>query len=154
MIWFLLLHISALLFWSAALLYLPTLIIQEALPQGSVADSETSTAMEAETDTVDSRARFIYTRIATPAALLAIVAGTLVFLPGYSIDIWLLAKLTLVTGLVVCHVLVGLMVLRAEGGKNVELWCRLLTFIICLLMLAILWLVLSKPSQEDLLWLL
>ena len=67
----------------------------------------------------DSLSRFVFTRISTPAALAAIVAGTLVFLVDYTVDGWLVAKLTLVSLLAVAHTLAGLLILpsRAMGSR-------------------------------------
>ena len=144
MLWFLVLHISALLFWCASLLFLPSLIA------GSVAPGRGHTSIS--TDGEDSAARFVYTRVASPAGVLAIIAGTLIFLPGYSVDVWLVIKLTLVVMLVVCHTLIGLMLMRAEEKKSVQPWCRILLVVMGVLMIAIVWLVLTKPSQEAFQW--
>jgi putative membrane protein len=141
MLWLIFFHISALLFWCASLLYLPVLIAGE----------PASGARARHAAHEDSLERMVYTRVATPAALAAIVMGTLIFLPGYTIDAWLVAKLTLVAALVVCHVLTGSLVLRAEQGARVQPWCTLMLVVLCLLMAGILWLVLAKPSQEALL---
>lgn len=148
MLWFLVLHIVAMLFWAGSLLYLPALIV------GGVTDNN---AVVEPPDPMGSLSRFVFTRIATPAALLAIMAGTLVFVVDNTIDLWLVAKLTLVTGLVLVHALVGVMVMRGEaqkggeqGDKPLKLWCVLLSLASMLLMTAIVWLVLAKPSVEAL----
>jgi uncharacterized membrane protein len=144
MLWLLVIHISALLFWCAALLYLPTVIAASASAQqhdlGSHSEGE------------DAVARYVYTRVASPAAVVAVAAGTLIFLPDYPLDVWLVVKLTLVTLLVVCHVVIGVLAVRAEGHKSVQPWCRILTVVMIVLMLSIILLVLSKPSAEALLW--
>ncbi|MEX1057337.1 MAG: CopD family protein [Natronospirillum sp.] len=144
MVWFLVLHISTLLGWISALLYLPVLISSSSVP-GS--DSGHVPAR------FDSVARFLFTRVATPLALAAIIAGTAVFLIELNTTAWLMAKLTLVVGLVVCHTLVGLLVVRAEVGEHRGLrWkCLSLAVVICALILGILWLVLAKPSADTLL---
>jgi protoporphyrinogen IX oxidase len=144
MLWLLVIHISALLFWCAALLYLPTLIAAGASAQLHDLGSQT----EGE----DAVARYVYTRIASPAAVVAVAAGTLIFLPDYPVDVWLVLKLTLVTLLVVCHVFVGLLAMRAEENRPVQPWCRILLLVMVVLMLSIIVLVLSKPSPEELLW--
>lgn len=144
MLWFLVPHIAAMLIWTASLLYLPTLII------GGVTDK---TLVYEPQDRFDSIPRFMFTHIATPAALVAIIAGTWVFIVDQTVDTWLIAKLTLVAALVVCHTLVGLMLLRAETGdaKPVVMWCRVLMVIIAVLISTIIWLVLAKPDMEQLL---
>ncbi|MEH6565238.1 MAG: CopD family protein [Halopseudomonas sp.] len=141
MLWILVLHIAALLFWGACLLYLPALI------SGIARQPD---AIEQRPDPFDSIIRFIFTRVATPAALTAIIAGTLVFLINHTVTLWLMAKLTLVVGLVFVHTMQGLLLLRLEArnGKPVQLWCLLLALAAAVLMGAILWLVLAKPPLE------
>lgn len=144
MLWFLVPHIAAMLIWTASLLYLPTLIIGSITHKSLVYEPR---------DRFDSIPRFMFTHIATPAALVAIIAGTWVFIVNQTIDTWLIAKLTLVAALAVCHTLVGLMILRSEtdNGKSVVGWCRFLMLVVALLMCAIFWLVLAKPDMEQLL---
>ncbi len=144
MLWLLVIHISAMLFWCAALLYLPTVIAASASVQLHDLGSHT----EGE----DAVARYVYTRFASPAAVVAVGAGTLIFLPDYPVDVWLVVKLTLVALLVVCHVFVGALVIRAEENKSVQPWCWIMILVMGSLMLSIILLVLSKPSAETLLW--
>ncbi len=143
--WMLLLHISALLVWSATLLYLP-LLATRTLTR--------SPQLEVERCGFASLERLVFTHLATPAALLTILAGTLVFLLNRTVDGWLIIKLTLVTGLVVCHTLTGWLVLRVEaatGGSDTSRllpWCGpVLALISAILMGGIVWLVLAKPTQ-------
>ncbi len=151
MLWLLVLHIAALLFWGACLLYLPALIAgadrDGSADDGSVSDGS---AINEPRDPFDSIARFVFTRIATPAALLAILAGSLVFLVDHTVTVWLIAKLTLVVGLVFVHTLIGMLILRLEAsnGKPLRVWCLLLGLVACMLMAAILWIVLAKPVLE------
>jgi len=141
MLWILVLHIAALLFWGACLLYLPALIAGISRDQAAIEDNP---------DPFDSITRFIFTRIATPAALLAIAAGTLVFVIDHTVTLWLVAKLTLVVGLVFVHTGLGLLVLRLEArnAKPVRIWCLLLGLTAAVLMALILWIVLAKPPLE------
>lgn len=141
---FLVLHIIFLLFWAASLIYLPALIA------GSMVKD---TLAEEPDGQADSLSRFVFTRVATPAALAAIVAGTAVFLVDYTVDGWLVAKLTLVSLMAVAHTLAGLLILRAESGngKPVVGWCWVLRVVLCLLVAAIVWIVLAKPPLEELL---
>lgn len=142
MLWFLVPHLIGLLFWAASLLYLPALIA------GSLVREN---AFREPVDPFDSISRLVFTRIATPSALFAIIAGTLVFLFDHTVDIWLIAKLTLVAALVLSHAATGLLILRAESGngKPVIGWCWVLGIVQCLLMIAIVWLVLGKPSLQE-----
>lgn len=141
MLWFLVLHIIALLFWCAALLYLPALIAANTRQKLDIRE------LRYEHNAV---ARYVFTRIATPAALAAIIAGTVVFLLNRTVAVWLIAKLTLVTALVICHMMTGLLILRAEHLQEarVHLWCRVLGWSLCVLMTVIIWLVLAKPTGE------
>jgi protoporphyrinogen IX oxidase len=141
--WFLVLHIIGLLFWCAALLYLPVLLA------GMRADQ---LQLSRATPRNDSMARFVFTHIATPAALLAIVFGTLVFLRHNIVEVWLIAKLTLVVGLVSCHALAGVLIKRFEDQPDVPVraWCWSLQAALTGLMAAILWMVLAKPPAEAL----
>ena len=151
MVWILVLHISAMLFWCAALLYLSSLIV------GTVSEQ---TEMTGSPHRYDSVARFVFTHVATPAALLAIIFGTLLFVINAIVTPWLIVKLTLVSGLVLAHTLSGILVLRLERDSDqpVRLWCWLLLrrkgllLRCCVLMLAIVWIVLAKPPKEVLPW--
>ncbi len=141
MLWFLVLHIIALVFWIASLLYLPALVAGHEGRRSPV---------EVRVNPHNSIERFVFTRIATPAALLAIIAGTLVFVVDRTVDGWLVIKLTVVTALVVCHVGVGLLILRMEQGEDRPLrgWCVLAAGAVITLFSLILWLVLAKPDVE------
>lgn len=145
MVWILVLHIAAMLFWCVALLYLFSLIAGTANAQ---------TEMTGLPHRHDSVARFVFTHIATPAALFAIIFGTFLFLIETIVAPWLIIKLTLVSGLVLAHTLSGILVLRLERdeGEPLRLWCWLLAAVCCVLMLAIVWIVLAKPSEEVLPW--
>lgn len=141
MLGFLLLHIISVLFWAASLLYLPALIAGRITRDEKIREPRVP---------YDSISRAVFTFVATPAALTAIISGTLVFSLNYTTDPWLIVKLTLVTLLVVCHTLAGLLILRAEAenGKPVVPWCVLLGVVSGLLMLMIVWIVLGKPDIE------
>lgn len=145
MVWILVLHIAALLFWCAALLYLSSLIVGMANAKTEITGSPQH---------YDSVARFVFTHIATPAAVLAIIFGTLLFLIETIVAPWLIVKLTLVSALVLTHALSGILVLRLErdSGQPLRLWCWLLAAVCCALMLAIVWIVLAKPTDEVLPW--
>lgn len=142
--WFLILHIIALIFWCAALLYLPALIAGMHTRQAQISEPFHKYGLVA---------RFVFTHIATPAALVAIMSGTVVFLLNHTIEIWLIAKLTLVTGLVITHTMAGLLLLHTQDRSNkpVRGWCWLLSGVLCVLIAAIIWTVLAKPASEVLL---
>jgi putative membrane protein len=131
MIWFLSLHIIALLFWCASLLYLPALIAGTHTRQ---------IAIDEPAHRYGSIARFLFTYISTPAALLAIMAGTIVFL----------LDRTIVTLLAVGHTLAGTLLLHTQtrNQKPVRRWCAILSVALCLIMIAIVWIVLAKPTVK------
>ncbi|WP_131782807.1 CopD family protein [Legionella gresilensis] len=135
MLWMLLLHISTLLGWCGSLLYLPGLIATASIQQGEVHSAYIHVP------------RKIFTHILTPTALIAVISGTIIFLKMKLIAAWLIMKLTLVSGLVICHVLNGWLILRLEKmpEKPRLLPCLIVGLISAILIIAILWLVLAKP---------
>lgn len=141
--WLLVLHIIALVFWVAGLIYIPALVagshLRESTATGGLAGAP-------------KLPRVIFTHAVTPLALAAIIAGTLVFVLSHSLGLWLIVKLTLVVALVVNHILLGLLIVRAEGagGKSVRGWCLASGLMTCVLTAAILWMVLAKPAFENL----
>lgn len=139
--WLLLLHISALVCWCGALLYLPALI------SGNNRSDQLATDALVKRDALP---RFVFTLIATPAALVAIGSGTAVFVANGIVAFWLIAKLTLVSFLVLGHVAVGLLAARADRLDQPRLtrYCVIVAGFIGCLMLTIVWLVLTKPLQE------
>jgi protoporphyrinogen IX oxidase len=140
--WVLVLHIIAVLFWAAGLLYLPLLL---------AAAGAGRTELIERPNHHDAVARFVFTHVATPAALLAISTGTGVFLMGRTVEFWLIAKLTVVTLLVVVHVAAGFLVLRGESTDAEPprggFW--LLAGVPALLMVTIVWIVLVKPAVPE-----
>ncbi|MGQ3888555.1 CopD family protein [Legionella sp. CNM-1927-20] len=134
MLWILILHIATLLGWCGFLLYLPGLI---ATIPGK--DKVHTSYMDVP--------RKIFTHILTPTALLAILSGTFIFLRMKLIAPWLIMKLTLVSGLVICHVLNGWLILKLEKTPEEpsQLVCLALGVMSAILITAILWLVLAKP---------
>ncbi|MGQ7958375.1 CopD family protein [Pseudomonas sp. SP16.1] len=131
-----LLHFMALIGWCGALLYLPALI---------AAGTRSSDALFYRDHA--HLTRMVFNLVATPAALLAIGSGTALFLSGALFDAWLIVKLTTVTGMVVCHALCGVLILRIERlpEPSVGLECLLLGSLVAVLISATLWLVLAKP---------
>jgi len=130
------LHITGLVVWCGALLYLPALIaVGPSRAQG--VGPRRGVGLN----------RLAFTAIATPAALFAIVTGSLLFLLDRTLGVWLILKLTAVTGMVICHVLYGVLLLRQEGNprESAALPCTLLGTLSTLLIGTVLWLVLAKP---------
>ncbi|MCQ4295073.1 CopD family protein [Pseudomonas stutzeri] len=131
-----LLHFAALLCWCGTLLYLPALIA----------------AGTRRSDPLFYRdhahlTRTVFNLVGTPAALIAIGSGTALFLKDGIVAGWLIVKLSTVAGMVLCHALCGVLVLRIEKSpeRSVSIRCRLLGAIAALFITATLWLVLAKP---------
>jgi protoporphyrinogen IX oxidase len=135
--WLKLLHISAVIVWCGALLYLPGLIVATLSREAGAASPATRAQL----------LRPVYTHVATPAALLAIASGTAIFVWHDLLAVWLMAKLALVGLLVLGHGACGLLVLRAEAGasRGTRLAAWLIVSSSLLWLLAIAWLVLQKP---------
>ncbi|OEC36430.1 Uncharacterized membrane protein [Pseudomonas cuatrocienegasensis] len=131
-----LLHFAALLCWCGALLYLPALI---------AAGTRRGEALFYRDHA--HLTRMVFTHIATPAALLAIGSGTALLLRDSIYAPWLILKLTSVAGMVLCHALCGVLVLRIEShpSRSVSWVCALIGGLIALLISLTLWLVLAKP---------
>ena len=133
--WLKLLHISAVIVWCGALLYLPAAVVAAGAPTDGPAPAARALL------------RRIFTGIATPAALVAIASGSAIFLLQGPLVPWLIAKLALVALLVLGHGACGMLILRVERD---ELWgldgLGMTVGVTTLLWLAgIAWLVLAKP---------
>ncbi len=131
-----LLHFVGLLCWCGTLLYLPALIA----------------AGTRRTEPLFYRdhahlTRMVFNLIATPAALIAIGSGTALFLRDGIMAGWLIVKLSTVAGMVLCHALCGVLVLRIERSPElgISIRCHILGLVIATFITATLWLVLAKP---------
>lgn len=131
-----LLHLSTLICWCGALLYLPAMIAA-----GTRSSDELFYRDHAHLT------RMLFTLVATPAALLAIGSGTALFLREQLFDAWLIVKLTSVAGMVVCHALCGVLILRIErvAEPSLRRQCAVIGVLILTLIGCTLWLVLAKP---------
>lgn len=133
--WLKLLHLATVIVWCGALLYLPVLIANAAV------------SMQATARAVPQLPRSVYIGVATPAALLAIVSGTLIFVSQGLVAPWLLIKLAIVGMLAVGHGACGMLILRTERGQHAGVRAAryVLTSVTVLWLLGIAWLVLQKP---------
>ncbi|MDD1508395.1 CopD family protein [Pseudomonas sp. CNPSo 3701] len=131
-----LLHFTALFAWCGTLLYLPALIA-----------ASCRASQPAERPGHPELNRRIFTLVATPAALVAIGSGTALFLRDGTFGVWLVAKLTAVAVMVICHALCGLLILQCERQPRPALTiaCAALGGITLGMIAATLWLVLAKP---------
>lgn len=131
-----LLHFTALIVWCGALLYLPALIA-----------ASCRTAHAAERPGHPELNRTIFNLVATPAALIAIGSGTALFLRDGTFGIWLVAKLSTVAVMVICHALCGMLILLCERHPRPGLTvaCAALGGVTLSMIATTLWLVLAKP---------
>lgn len=136
--WLKLLHITAVIVWCGALLYLPTAIAATAGPAARAAPADAPPLR---------LLRTLFTLVATPAALAAIASGTAIFALERQIAPWLIFKLATVCLLVLGHGACGMLILRAERNRNVDLRgrCLALTVTSLVWLIGIAWLVLRKP---------
>ncbi|PZQ80191.1 MAG: hypothetical protein DI549_17800 [Ancylobacter novellus] len=137
-------HIAALSLWCAGLVALPIVLQLYGRRE------------EVRTQAGFSEFRLLvhaaYTRIVTPAAILAIAAGTaLIFAAGVT-DTWLMAKLVAVVGMVLVHAWLGhLNVQASEGRGSYQMPPVLLALPAGLLCMgAVFYLVLAKPDFQPL----
>ncbi|AIA75662.1 CopD family protein [Vreelandella sp. 21] len=135
--WLKLLHIAALVTWCGALLYLPALLLHALQLRKDAGFAQGTPPIP----------RFFYNSIATPAALVAIASGTLLFLLHGLLGGWLILKLGAVVLMVAAHGCFGWLILRLEMGifKGVKV-ASLCALILALTgILGVLGFVLSKP---------
>lgn len=130
-------HIAALIIWGGGLVALPLML------------SRHDPAVSAEDYTIIRRATHLtYTLCVTPAAVIAVIAGTWLIFLREVFTPWLYAKLLFVALLVVAHAWVGHTVARVaeKPGEHVppEPWLPIAA--ILLPVVAILVLVLGKPG--------
>lgn len=134
--WIKFVHLSALLAWCASLFALPALLALYPQTTGRIAQRRLVAA-----------SRFVYIAVASPAAVLAVVSGTLLIHVTGSYAVWLLAKLTLVVAMVFFHVGCGkLILLLRETPRRWSSNLHVALLIVpALLILGVLWLVLAQP---------
>ncbi|MFC3168847.1 CopD family protein [Paracoccus fontiphilus] len=141
-------HIAAMLCWCAGLIALPLLLMSYGHAQRQVRYSEFRLLTH-----------YGYVGFATPAAVIAIVAGTGLIFAAEVFDLWFVAKLALVSLMALCHAWIGHLIeqsgLQRRGkGRDPDRGYRMPHPAIVLAvalpaMGAVLWLVLAKP---DLSW--
>ncbi len=135
MFWIKAFHIIFVISWFAGLFYLPRIFVNLAMAKE-----------QAERDRLLLMARKLF-RVMTPLAVLALGFGTWLWL-GYGFTgMWLMAKLTLVLGLVVYHLYCGRLLRGFRLGLNTHshVWYRWFNEIPVLVMTAIVILVVVKP---------
>lgn len=134
------LHIVALALWCAGLLCLPALLVQH-----TTVDTQRSFAE------LRRFVRIVYVRIMTPAAVIAVAAGTaLIFARGVFVG-WMILKLAIVGVLVALHAYEGRVLhALADGEAHYQPWKGyILTGGSLALMTAIISIVLAKPVLDE-----
>jgi len=134
--WAMSVHLVGLLTWSAGLFALPALYA--AYP--NIHDSRSRQRLR-------GMARFTFIAIASPAAVITIVAGTVLIHPTGAYEGWLVLKLGLVALMALFHIVCGRLVVVLHhkpsfwpAGAHLALIAVPAILISC-----ILWLVLAKP---------
>jgi protoporphyrinogen IX oxidase len=130
------LHVAFLLIWSAGLVYMPVLFLQHA----AAADPDSRRRMML-------MQRWLYASIMTPAALLAVAAGTwLLFERGFSGG-WLHVKLALVLLMTWFHIYCGHVMANFKriGSRHGRAYFLVMPAVPAALVVAIVWLVTGKP---------
>ncbi|MCC5961972.1 MAG: CopD family protein [Rhodobacteraceae bacterium] len=139
------LHIASFSIWMAGLVLLP--VLMEAY--GRRAEMRTQEGF----DEFRWLTHYSYTRVITPSSVVAIAAGTILIFAQAVMEIWMVAKLVAVSGLVLVHAWLGHVIVQAGEGRGLF---RLppvgLTLVPVLPLIGlVLWLVLAKPDLEPLL---
>ena len=133
-------HIATIALWSGGLIVLPYLFWQRRL-----------LAAGPELDRLHRITRFVYVAMTSPAAVVAIGTGTaLIFLQGTFRE-WFTLKMVLVGAMVMLHVVAGLVAVRvfAPDGRFGSRSCVALTSLYLVLIVAIIWVVLAKPTIDS-----
>ncbi|MFU8830945.1 MAG: CopD family protein [Wenzhouxiangella sp.] len=105
-----LIHISAIVIWSAGLLYLPGLFAEHV----GTTDDDAFRRLR-------SKTRLVFVGLASPAAVIAIASGTILVFLAASLGGWMVLKLFAVSAMVFLHIyfghLMGLLY-RAPGFRR------------------------------------
>jgi putative membrane protein len=137
--WFKFLHVAAIAVWMAGLIGLPGLYVQRVHVEGS-----------SELYRLQRVIRFIYLKLVSPAAFLAVASGTALIFLTESFEAWLSVKLAFVGGLALTHALTGLVIIRLfHAGQVYPPWRFVaVTVVTGALVLCVLVVVLAKPAID------
>ena len=135
------LHIAGLVIWCAGLLALPTMLARHD-PAIGLADYQR----------IRRASHYTYTFVVTPAAVIAVIAGTWLILIREVYEPWLYLKLLFVALLVGMHGWIGHSVVAvAEDARSFRLPPAVgISLALTVIILAILALVLGKPEFDPL----
>lgn len=136
MLWLKFVHITGIAIWIAGLLYCAALLAGHA----AVRDRQDFAR-------VRMASRFAYMGVVSPAAFVAVAAGTALLFVGDALHPWMFAKLAVVTVLVIVHVQYAYVLthLADEGVQQPTLRIRIMVAAIVAAVVAVLYLVLAKP---------
>ncbi|MDF2763267.1 MAG: hypothetical protein K0S81_245 [Rhodospirillales bacterium] len=139
-LWIKAVHVLAVIAWMAGLLYLPRLFVYHADAQPGSEKSETFKVME----------RRLYRAIMHPALALTVLSALILLATPGAVDWsqgWLHAKLALVAGLVLLHILMGrwLSAFAEDRNRRTARFFRIVNEAPTLLMIGIVLLVVVKP---------
>ena len=140
------LHIAALVVWCASLVALPALLALHY----HVAKQADWVQVQHQYVRFRKLTHVTYTAVATPSAVLAIAAGTVLIFAAQVFEVWLLAKLVFVAGMALAHAWLGHLIVQS-GERSVHWpmpWPGLAWLVTVPCMLAVLWLVLAKPDLQ------
>lgn len=137
MLWLKFIHIASLVVWVAGLLYLPAMLIGH----GRVTDRQEFVRLRL-------ASRFAYLGLVSPAAFVAVGAGSALLFVADALYPWMFLKMMAVGVLVVAHVQYGnvLTHLAEEAASVPGLRLKIVEGLVLASTLAILVLVLAKPS--------
>lgn len=130
-------HIAAILLWTAGLIALPLLLAQHHPEHG-----------QHDYQRIRRFSHYGYTHLLTPAAVIAVAAGTALLFLSEAFVPWMFAKLALVGALVAFHAWIGKLVVRMGEHRNLRQPPPSLPLVLLAIMLssAILIIVLAKPA--------
>jgi protoporphyrinogen IX oxidase len=137
--WLKIVHIATLVVWCGGLLVLPGLFAQR--PVGHEGPALWR---------LQRFARDGYTKIVSPAALVAIGSGTALIFAREVFTVWFALKLLAVGALAGIHVRAGYLIMDVfEKGGDYAHWRRIVTQVATVMVIvAILYLVLAKPNVD------
>ncbi len=131
-------HIVAICVWCAGLLVLPSIYFRRNNLHGR------------ELHDLHRFARVVFINITSPAAFVAVIAGTALIFLRDAFTIWMALKLVAVGALVIVHLRMGHVILKLyDPGGRYARWRQVAAKAVTLAaIIAILWLVLAKPVIE------
>jgi putative membrane protein len=130
------LHVSAMVVWFAGLFFLPRLFVARHRGERDAAASYFNIV-----------ANTLFFRVATPAALVAVASGMVLIAFGPS-GAWLVMKLVVVTGAVLLHLYLGMVLYQLGQGRERHgpAFYRIIGWVPLLVVLAVAALTGAKPA--------